>query len=167
MSLIGGVVVFLLVAGTTGALAHRVYQGWTAMWENDGRCVKLKATVDHGSYGKGFFGAEVSTVKRSLDLINCRDTWTRPRDNLRVKYIVYRGFNLNICLNPGYYQNQVDTAYIAMKLNQPNSPPCGSGNYAVKARGSTLFNGSWTTDNNGLITNQWHYLPDYASSPPF
>lgn len=158
-SVVAAVVLFMLVAGTTSAIANRVYNGWVTRWEDgNGKCVDHKVSIDHGSSGNGWFQAEVRTEQPS-GFIGCYAAWARQRDELRVRFVAQKGANQNVCLSPAFYLNPVTTNYIAMTLNQPGSPPCGSGSYSTRSRGSTKYNGSWVSDNGGLWTEGFHTLP--------
>lgn len=159
-SLVVAVVLFLLVSGTTGAVAHRVYNGWLTMWDQGGKCVDGKTSVDHGTYGKGWFQGEVRTEKPSLGLIDCYDSWGRPSGTLRVRVVILKGANLNVCLSPAFYTNAVTTNYLAQTYALGGSaPPCGSGEYASRIRGGTKINGIWTSDNGGIWSEGFHTLP--------
>lgn len=152
-------VLFVLVAGTTTAVANRVYNGWITRWDDgNGKCMDHKVSIDHGTSGNGWFQAEVRTEMPSGP-IDCYDSWIRQRDELRVRFVALKGTNQNVCLSPGFYYNPTATNYIAMTLNQSGSPPCGSGTYSTRSRGSTYYNGSWTGDNGGLWTEGYHNLP--------
>jgi hypothetical protein len=160
--------VVLAVAIPTAALAHRIYEGWYTVKEfNSGnRCLDIKVTTDHGSYGNGYFQVEARTEKEYFvpyigTIVRCYVPWEIPPQDFRTRLWVDKQNRATPCKDSGWIQYTAGPISYMQVWWGPftsMSQLCGNGSYRARGRteirpGANWLGGAWSTAYHSLPTN--------------
>jgi hypothetical protein len=153
------------------ALAHRAYEGWTAVWSNGPKCAKEKVTLDHfvdnagHDHTGGVFYTEGHAQKEvniGGFIDNCSQDWIfSPGDTrIRVKALKWSSSTGKwaLCVDSGFFKNVSDTDRMLEILYAGRSAPCGNGDYITHGNYAVYWNGAWRGGDLEISFNERHHL---------
>lgn len=154
--------VFSLVAGGTGALAHGFYRRQVRVWSDGTRCLKAGVVTAHGAYDSGKFVTRSSSRRRADYAGACALDWYKRDGSLRARVYVLkrlRGGTAGICYDSGWRFSDRRAKGWRVKVLGPRSgrPLCGRGRYKTLGAAGVRSERRWR--GGSLASKRWHRLP--------